>query len=178
MEEKHLAKIIPLTNAVEKKKPSELDELRGDMQEAIGEGILNDLLKDAKTKNLLKLAKPFIMPALKQGIKQFMEQAIKTLGEDDVRYMVYRDPETKLLVFQKLYKGKFSLDFEDPTAKDVFIIEEKANEKDRMNKIISVVCTQLGVKDEDIHTDGEVDINKVIELLLSKFGGSMLGKMF
>jgi len=127
-------KVVSINSAPEKKKFSELDEMKEDMAETIAEAIL----ADPKTQEIMKMAKPFVGPAFKQLIKE--------LGEDKVRFMLWRDPETGTVVFQRIPTDNIAdLQYvSEPDPKDLFLIQEK--DLNNMDDLIKKLFAKFGTK--------------------------------
>lgn len=136
-----MGEIVPLH--VQKEEAS---EAKGIMMEAVIDGIFSDpKLKDKATKLFSIFAKPAFI------------QFLNMLGNDEIRFMVYKDVQTGLIVFHKfkvkdeVIEGEtessvikdFSFTDPDPD-KDIFTISE--DDLGSIDVLIKKVATKFGMK--------------------------------
>lgn len=113
-----------------------IDEMKQDAMENVVDAILDD----SKTQEMIKVAEPFIKPALKGLLKE--------LGPDENRLMLFLDKESGQLVFWRIKTDNIK-DFdlhEAPKKEDMFLIDPKEIQKGNIKDIIKVIIKKLGVK--------------------------------
>lgn len=141
-------KIIPLNGSNLKQEKEESNDAKSLMMETMIDAAMNDpMIKDKVT----KLFSLFAKPAFKQ--------LLGMLGEDETRFMMYRDRDTGLVVFHK-FKVKDNVDenetessvikdfsFTDPDPeKDIFTIDE--NDLESMDVLAKKIMSKFGMKME------------------------------
>lgn len=115
------------------KRKTELEEMKEDMAAFAVEAIL----EDPKTKDMIKMAQPFVKPALKQLVNE--------LGDDDVRFMLYIDRDSGAVVFQRLPTATIKeFSYEEPIEDDLFIL--KAEDIENVEDLIKKLLTRFAPK--------------------------------
>ena len=113
-----------------------IDEMKQDLTNDVVDAILDD----KKTQEMMKIADPFIKPALKGLLKE--------LGHDQKRFMLYLDTETNKLIFltiktENLTEFKVEgIDME----KDVFIVDPEEIKQGNVKEVIKAIIKKVGVK--------------------------------
>jgi len=111
-----------------------------DMKADITNDVVDAILDDKKTKEMMKIADPFIKPALKGLLKE--------LGPDAKRFMLYLDTETNKLIFLTI-KTENLIQFEVKGVdmeKDVFIIDPEEIKKGNVSDVIKAIVKKVGMK--------------------------------
>lgn len=113
-----------------------IDDLRKD----VTDNVVDTLLADPKTQEMIKIANPFIKPALKSLLKE--------LGPDDSRFMLYFDNESQKLVFWKMKTANIKeLEVENVNAKeDMFIIDPEDIKNGEVQEVIKAIIKKIGMK--------------------------------
>lgn len=112
-----------------------LDELKKDATD----NVVDAILEDKKTQEMLKVANPFIKPALKSLLKE--------LGPDDHRLMLYMDMETGLLCFLKMKTANIKeFEVEGVTKEDIFTVDPEEIKKGNVTDVIKAIIKKIGVK--------------------------------
>jgi len=112
-----------------------LDEMKQDVTDSVVDAILDD----KKTKEMLKVADPFIKPALKGLLKE--------LGPDDNRLMLFLDNETGLLCFMKIKTANIkAFEIEGLTKEDIFTVDPEDIKKGDVTEVVKAIIKKVGVK--------------------------------
>lgn len=113
-----------------------IDEMKQDAME----NVVDTILDDPKTQEMIKVAEPFIKPTMKGLLKE--------LGPDINRLMLFYDNQTGQLVFWRIKTDnikEFELN-EAPKKEDMFFLDPKDIEKGNIKDIIKVIIKKLGIK--------------------------------
>lgn len=90
-------------------------------------GALNDKVSTLGFEQLMKM--PMISGAISQGIAMLpmgVDKAKEYFGNDEVRIMIYYDPESGAFVFEKLHTANVDMTYKkDSEAKDFFFITKE-----------------------------------------------------
>lgn len=90
-------------------------------------GALNEKVNTLGFEQLLKM--PMISGAISQGIAMLpmgVDKAKEYFGNDEVRIMIYYDPESGAFVMEKLYTANVDMTYKkDSEAKDFFFITKE-----------------------------------------------------
>ena len=111
-----------------------------EMKQDVTDNVVDTILSDPKTKQMLEIANPFIKPALKSLLKE--------LGPDDNRLMLYFDNESQKLVFLKMKTAnikQFEVEGIDMD-KDVFTVNPEDIKKGEVTDVIKAIIKRIGVK--------------------------------
>lgn len=103
-------------------KPKE-PTVMAEMQENINDMMAEAAMNDPNMKPLLD--------KLRVAFKPLVAMAISKLGEDEIRYMVWRDPKSKSLILETVRMSNVKKDLEyyaDPPSDDLFILPESTAE--------------------------------------------------
>lgn len=112
-----------------------IDEMKKD----VTDNVVDAILEDKKTQEMLKVANPFIKPALKGLLKQ--------LGPDDNRMMLFLDNETGLLCFMTMKTANIKqFEVEGITKDDIFTIDPEEIKKGNVTDVIKAIIKKVGVK--------------------------------
>lgn len=112
-----------------------LDEMKQD----VTDNVVDAILEDKKTQEMLKVANPFIKPALK-GL-------LKKLGPDDNRMMLYFDNESQQLVFMTMKTANITeFKVDGITKDDIFTIDPEEIKKGNVTDVIKAIIKKIGVK--------------------------------
>lgn len=111
-----------------KKEPTLLNEMQGDISNMLASAAMED-------PNL----KP-MLDKLKVAFPAILEMAKQKLGEDETRYMLWRDPETKSIVLETVKMSNFEMSYKkDPTSEDLFIIQENTD----IDSLLKTIFTKI-----------------------------------
>lgn len=103
-----------------------------DLKDMVIQNTVESFLADEKTKQkLISALGAVAIPAYKSIIKK--------LGDDEFRYMLYHDKQYGLVI-QKLTMATSDINFEDPTAEDITIINQDhaSNLSEFLLKMLSI----------------------------------------
>lgn len=110
-----------------------------DIKKDIMEDAMDAILETDKAKEMLKIADPFIKPALKNLLKE--------LGPDDKRFMVYFDNASGLLCFLQMKTANIKqFEIEGVERGDLFTIDPNEIQKGNVKDVIKAIIQKLGVK--------------------------------
>lgn len=111
-----------------------------DMKKDMTENVVDAILEDKKTKDMIQMANPFIKPTLKSILKE--------LGPDEYRFMLFLDNNTGRLCFLKLKTDNIkSFETVEPIKReDVFLIDPEEIKKGNVTDIIKAIIKKIGVK--------------------------------
>lgn len=113
------------SNTTTPKDPTLLAEMQGDINDMMAEAAMND-------PNM----KP-MLDKLRVAFKPLMAMATSKLGEDEIRYMVWRDPGSKSLVLETMKMANINISYTvDPTSDELFILPESTDNIDELIKEI------------------------------------------
>jgi len=126
------------------KKNNNLKSTTMGLMDDIKADITNDsveaLLETEQAQKMMKMADPFVKPALKALLKE--------LGKDEKRFMMYYDLETDKLVFLTIKTAnltQFEVEGIDMD-KDVFVIDPHEIKKGNVKDVIKTIIKKIGMK--------------------------------
>lgn len=112
-----------------------IDELKKDATD----NVVDAILEDKKTQEMLKVANPFIKPALKSLLKE--------LGPDDKRMMLFLDNDTGLLCFMTIKTANIkAFEIEGVTKEDIFTIDPEEIKKGNVTEVVKAIIKKVGIK--------------------------------
>lgn len=132
--------LVVSTNNVVVNQKSEEDLLAEEISKDFNDSLVQAAMDNPALKPIIEKAKIAIRPML-------MAMAQK-LGNDDVRYMLWRDPETKSLILEtvKMDNIKEFKYHNDPTIDDLIIIPENPDNVDELiQEIIKKVMSNVKI---------------------------------
>ena len=112
-----------------------IDEMKKDLMS----DAMDAILETEKAQQMLKIADPFIKPALKNLLKE--------LGPDDKRFMVFFDNKSQKLCFLQMKTANIKqFEIEGMESGDLFTIDPLEIQKGNIKDVIKAIITKLGVK--------------------------------
>lgn len=117
--------LVVTTNNTTTVKEKSDQTILAEMQQDFNDGLVQSAMES-----------PMIAPhmeKLRMVVKPALMMAAQKLGNDEIRYMLWRDPETQSLIIETVKMSNVQLSYtEDPTAADLFVVPENPDNVDEL----------------------------------------------